>query len=200
MFLSSKDDRPFCLFHAASLPHGPDLNEIPGGLKGYDANNFLMDAELGQYLELLERRSAKVPTTRKEIDTRRKERLALLVVVFAAIVVCLQADGFDRSVPRRSCRRRRVARSPPRIPQSVSEARHGGVVVSPLDRSHTVRAGGPVFGLGEINSVSNLFRRAGQCHRESASWRRTPGRSKINLNLRTGHKAWYLPAPRRPTI
>ena len=53
-FLSSKDDRPFCLFHAASLPHGPDLNEIPNGLKGYDANNFLMDAELGQYLDLLE--------------------------------------------------------------------------------------------------------------------------------------------------
>lgn len=53
-FLSSKDDRPFCLFHAASLPHGPDVNEIPNGLKGYDANNFLMDAELGQYLDLLE--------------------------------------------------------------------------------------------------------------------------------------------------
>lgn len=53
-FIKNDDDRPFCIFHAASLPHGPVLNEIPNGLKGYDAGNYYMDFELGKYLELLD--------------------------------------------------------------------------------------------------------------------------------------------------
>ncbi|MCP4169759.1 MAG: sulfatase-like hydrolase/transferase [Fuerstiella sp.] len=52
-FLSSGDKRPFCIFHAASLPHGPELNQIPNGLSGYNAANHYMDHELGVYLELL---------------------------------------------------------------------------------------------------------------------------------------------------
>jgi N-sulfoglucosamine sulfohydrolase len=54
-FLSREDSRPFCIFHAASLPHGPVLNELPNGLQGYDASNYYMDYELGQYLELLKK-------------------------------------------------------------------------------------------------------------------------------------------------
>ena len=52
-FLTSNDERPFCVFHAASLPHGPELNRIPNGLSGYDAANHYMDHELGVYLKLL---------------------------------------------------------------------------------------------------------------------------------------------------
>jgi N-sulfoglucosamine sulfohydrolase len=54
-FLESDDSRPFCIVHAASLPHSPLLNDLPNGLKGYDANNYYMDFELGQYLELLKK-------------------------------------------------------------------------------------------------------------------------------------------------
>ncbi len=54
-FLGDNDSRPFCIVHAASLPHSPLLNELPNGLKGYDANNYYMDYELGQYLELLKK-------------------------------------------------------------------------------------------------------------------------------------------------
>jgi uncharacterized sulfatase len=54
-FLTDSDDRPFCIFHAASLPHSPLLNESLNGLTGYDANNYYMDFELGQYLELLKK-------------------------------------------------------------------------------------------------------------------------------------------------
>jgi N-sulfoglucosamine sulfohydrolase len=54
-FIASNDSRPFCIFHAASLPHSPLLNELPNGLKGYDANNYYMDFELGQYLDLLKK-------------------------------------------------------------------------------------------------------------------------------------------------
>lgn len=39
---------PFCLIHAASLPHGPVLNELPNGLSGYDASNFYCDYEFGR--------------------------------------------------------------------------------------------------------------------------------------------------------
>ena len=53
--VSSDDDRPFCHFHAASLPHNPELNESLNGLKGYDANNYYMDYEFGQMLEILEK-------------------------------------------------------------------------------------------------------------------------------------------------
>ena len=52
-FIKDSDPRPFLIFHAASLPHGPVLNKIPNGLEGYDAGNFYMDFELGEYLELL---------------------------------------------------------------------------------------------------------------------------------------------------
>ncbi len=51
----SEDDRPFCHFHAASLPHGPILNESLNGLKGYDASNYYMDYEFGKMLEILEK-------------------------------------------------------------------------------------------------------------------------------------------------
>ena len=54
-FLSSDNPRPFCIFHAASLPHSPELNEIPNGLKGYNANNWYMDYEFGRYMELLKK-------------------------------------------------------------------------------------------------------------------------------------------------
>lgn len=54
-FLGSDSPRPFCIFHAASLPHSPKLNEIPNGLKGYDANNWYMDYEFGKYMELLKK-------------------------------------------------------------------------------------------------------------------------------------------------
>ena len=54
-FLNSDSSRPFCIFHAASLPHSPALNEIPNGLKGYNAANWYMDYELGRYMELLEK-------------------------------------------------------------------------------------------------------------------------------------------------
>jgi uncharacterized sulfatase len=46
---------PFCLIHAASLPHGPVLNELPNGLSGYDASNFYCDYEFGRDLKLLKR-------------------------------------------------------------------------------------------------------------------------------------------------
>jgi N-sulfoglucosamine sulfohydrolase len=52
-FISSDDSRPFCIVHAASLPHSPLLNKLPNGLEGYDANNYYMDFELGKYLDLL---------------------------------------------------------------------------------------------------------------------------------------------------
>ena len=52
-FVALNSSRPFFIFHAASLPHSPALNEIPNGLTGYDAANWYMDYELGKYLELL---------------------------------------------------------------------------------------------------------------------------------------------------
>jgi len=54
-FLRAKSSRPFCIFHAASLPHSPTLNMISNGLQGYDASNWYMDYELGKYLELLKK-------------------------------------------------------------------------------------------------------------------------------------------------
>jgi N-sulfoglucosamine sulfohydrolase len=54
-FIGSNSSRPFCIFHAASLPHSPVLNEIPNGLKGYDASNWYLDYELGQYMDLLQK-------------------------------------------------------------------------------------------------------------------------------------------------
>ncbi len=49
------DTLPFCMFVAASLPHGPELSEIANGLKGYPANNWMSDWQLGQYMQILER-------------------------------------------------------------------------------------------------------------------------------------------------
>lgn len=54
-FVNEDRSRPFCLVHAASLPHGPVLNALPNGLSGYDASNFYGDYEFGQDLALLER-------------------------------------------------------------------------------------------------------------------------------------------------
>jgi len=54
-FISEDPSEPFCLVHAASLPHGPELNELPNGLSGYDASNFYCDYEFGRDLELLDR-------------------------------------------------------------------------------------------------------------------------------------------------
>lgn len=54
-FVADKSDtRPFCFVHAASLPHGPYLNELPNGLVGYDASNWYMDHEFGQMLKTLD--------------------------------------------------------------------------------------------------------------------------------------------------
>ena len=54
-FIREDWSKPFCLVHAASLPHGPVLNELPNGLAGYDASNFYGDYEFGKDLELLKR-------------------------------------------------------------------------------------------------------------------------------------------------
>jgi len=54
-FLRQDPTKPFCVVHAASLPHGPELNQLPNGLSGYDASNFYCDYEFGRDLELLER-------------------------------------------------------------------------------------------------------------------------------------------------
>ena len=54
-FLREDTATPFFLVHAASLPHGPELNELPNGLSGYDASNFYGDYEFGRDLELLQR-------------------------------------------------------------------------------------------------------------------------------------------------
>jgi uncharacterized sulfatase len=54
-FVGSENSQPFCLFHAASLPHSPKLNKLPNGLEGYDASNWYMDYEFGRYMELLKK-------------------------------------------------------------------------------------------------------------------------------------------------
>jgi len=54
-FVSARDDRPFCHFHAASLPHSPYLNKSLDGLEGYDASNHYGDYELGEMLKILDR-------------------------------------------------------------------------------------------------------------------------------------------------
>jgi len=52
-FISS-DTRPFCLFVASSLPHGPNLTKIENGLEGYPANNWMSDWQFGMTMEILE--------------------------------------------------------------------------------------------------------------------------------------------------
>jgi N-sulfoglucosamine sulfohydrolase len=54
-FVAADRSRPFCLVHAASLPHSPYLNPLPNGLAGYDASNYYMDFELGAMLDILQR-------------------------------------------------------------------------------------------------------------------------------------------------
>ncbi len=54
-FITSDDDRPFCLVHASRQPHTPYLGRLPNGLEGYDASNHYMDYEFGRDLELLEK-------------------------------------------------------------------------------------------------------------------------------------------------
>jgi len=54
-FVTEEPSKPFCLVHAASLPHGPVLNALPNGLSGYDASNFYCDYEFGRDLEILKR-------------------------------------------------------------------------------------------------------------------------------------------------
>lgn len=48
------DDKPFCLFVASSLPHGPILTKIENGLEGYPANNWTVDYQLGLFMAMLE--------------------------------------------------------------------------------------------------------------------------------------------------
>jgi len=48
-------DLPFCMFVAASLPHGPELDRIENGLEGYPANNWTTDMQFGRYMDMLER-------------------------------------------------------------------------------------------------------------------------------------------------
>lgn len=54
-FINEDRSKPFCLIHAASLPHSPSLNALPNGLSGYDASNFYCDYEFGRDLALFER-------------------------------------------------------------------------------------------------------------------------------------------------
>jgi len=54
-FLTSDDDRPFCLVHASRQPHSPYFGRLPNGLEGYDASNHYMDSEFGRDLELLDK-------------------------------------------------------------------------------------------------------------------------------------------------
>jgi N-sulfoglucosamine sulfohydrolase len=48
------DGKPFCLFVASSLPHGPGLTKIENGMEGYPANNWTADYQLGLYMKMLE--------------------------------------------------------------------------------------------------------------------------------------------------
>ncbi len=50
-----EEGKPFCLFVAASLPHGPLLSKIDNGLEGYSANNWTTDQQFGRFLDMLER-------------------------------------------------------------------------------------------------------------------------------------------------
>jgi len=50
-----EDGKPFCLFVASSLPHGPGLSKIENGMEGYPANNWTADYQLGLYMKMLEK-------------------------------------------------------------------------------------------------------------------------------------------------
>jgi len=47
------DSKPFCMFVASSLPHGPYLSATDNGLEGYDANNWKTDWQFGETKRLL---------------------------------------------------------------------------------------------------------------------------------------------------
>jgi N-sulfoglucosamine sulfohydrolase len=61
-FIRKDPSRPFCLVHAASLPHSPELKKLGNGLSGYDASNYYCDYEFGRDLELLDRLGLKKDT------------------------------------------------------------------------------------------------------------------------------------------
>jgi N-sulfoglucosamine sulfohydrolase len=54
-FMESDDSRPYCLFVASSLPHGPGLSEIENGLKDYPANNWTTDKQFEWYMNILDK-------------------------------------------------------------------------------------------------------------------------------------------------
>ena len=51
----SDSEKPFCLFVASSLPHGPELSTIENGMSGYVANNWSTDQQFGRYFDMLEK-------------------------------------------------------------------------------------------------------------------------------------------------
>tara|TARA_B100000809_G_scaffold63492_3_gene60209 strand:- start:7066 stop:8355 length:1290 start_codon:yes stop_codon:yes gene_type:complete len=51
----SESKKPFCMFVASSLPHGPELSKIENGLTGYEASNWSTDLQVGRYIEMLEK-------------------------------------------------------------------------------------------------------------------------------------------------
>ena len=58
-FMESDDPRPYCLFVASSLPHGPGLSKIENGLEGYPANNWTTDIQFKWYMDVLEKSGKK---------------------------------------------------------------------------------------------------------------------------------------------
>lgn len=58
-FMESDDPRPYCLFVASSLPHGPMLSKIDNGLEGYAANNWSTDQQFEWYMDVLEKSGKK---------------------------------------------------------------------------------------------------------------------------------------------
>tara|TARA_B100000809_G_scaffold19840_2_gene17477 strand:- start:31095 stop:32444 length:1350 start_codon:yes stop_codon:yes gene_type:complete len=53
-FLNAKSEKPFVMFVASTLPHGPQLGKIENGFEGYPANNWLTDYQFGMFLKMLD--------------------------------------------------------------------------------------------------------------------------------------------------
>jgi len=53
-FFNETSDKPFAMFVASTLPHGPDLGKIANGMEGYPANNWKTDEQFGRFLNMLE--------------------------------------------------------------------------------------------------------------------------------------------------
>ena len=51
----SESKKPFCMFVASSLPHGPELSKIENGLTGYEASNWSTDLQVGKYIAMLDK-------------------------------------------------------------------------------------------------------------------------------------------------